>query len=358
MCRPSAAPFTLSLISRAQRSFLRHRSPLSVALLFLLATLPLIAPAQTDPQKTTDDDDVVRVSTELLMFPIRVRDGKGQAVAGLTEKDLRLTDKDKATSGLYFKSGVDRVALVFALDSSGSIQDVIFQQRDAAIALFDRFNDRSSIAVLQFAETSDLVVPFNHDSSAAAEGFRFHFRHNQGTAIFDAAAKSINAFASLPKVRSERQIVILISDGLDNASSIKPNWVISQAVEKRISFYVIHLPLLEPRDGRLAVRPPSSGFRDLAEKTGGKYFLIQNVRQVLSSTPMDLTPIFRAIEEDLKSQYLLGFYISESSKDGRNHVFSLSLLPAGLKYSVGSLGYSREHEFHVQTPGPATKLVQ
>ena len=102
MCRPSAAPFTLSLISRAQRSFLRHRSPLIVALLLLLATLPLIAPAQTDPQKTTDDDDVVRVSTELLMFPIRVRDGKGQAVAGLTEKDLRLTDKDKATSGLYF----------------------------------------------------------------------------------------------------------------------------------------------------------------------------------------------------------------------------------------------------------------
>jgi Ca-activated chloride channel family protein len=288
MSLPFAALYPFRFRSRAQHSL---RTPTSrssnVALLFILACLSLTAFSQTGSQTIEDDDEVVRVSTELLIFPIRVRDGKGQAVAGLTEKDLRLEDKDKATSGLYFKSGVDRVALVFALDSSGSIQDVIFQQRDAAIALFDRFNDRSSIAILQFAETTDLVVPFNRNSSAAAEGFRFHFRHNQGTAIFDAAAKSITTFASLPKVRSERRIVILISDGLDNASSIKPNSVIAQAVEKRISFYVIHLPLLEPRDGRLAVRPASSGFRDLAEKTGGKYFLIQNVQQVLTSTPID-----------------------------------------------------------------------
>jgi Ca-activated chloride channel family protein len=199
------------------------------------------------------------------------------------------------------------------------------------------------------------VVPFNRNSSAAAEGFRFHFRHNQGTAIFDAAAKSITTFASLPKVRSERRIVILISDGLDNASSIKPNSVIAQAVEKRISFYVIHLPLLEPRDGRLAVRPASSGFRDLAEKTGGKYFLIQNVQQVLTSTPIDLTPIFKAIEEDLKSQYLLGFYISESGKDGRRHTFRVSFVPEGVKFSIGTSGYSRDQKIFVQSPIPGPR---
>jgi Ca-activated chloride channel homolog len=328
---------------------------LKIPVILLIVCAPLVAAAQTGSQ--TDDADVVRVSTDLLIFPIRVRDAKGQAVGGLTEKDLRVDDKDRVTSGLYFKSGVDRVALVFALDASGSIQDVIFQQRDAALALFDRFSDRSSIAVLQFAETSEVVVPFNRDSAAAAGGFRFHFGTNQRTAIFDAAAKSISTLAALPKVRSERQIVILISDGLDNASSTKPSEVIAQAIEKRISFYVIHLPLLEPRDGHLAIRPPSSGFRDLAEKTGGKYFLIQNVQQALSSTPVDLTPIFRAIEEDLKSQYLVGFYISESAKDGKRHTFSLSLLPEGMKYSVGPPrpSYSREHEFFVQSPIPTAK---
>ena len=348
MASPSVALHTSRLPLRVRDSLRR------LTIFLLLAFAPLTAVAQTGSQASGDDDDVVRVNTELLLFPIRIRDGKGQAVVGLTEKDLRLEDKNGATSGIYFRSGTDRVALLFALDSSGSIRDVIFQQRDAALALFARFSDRSSIAILQFAETSDLVVPFNRDSSAAVGGFRFHWAVNRRTAIFDAAAKSIAAFATLPKVRSERRIVILISDGLDNGSSLKPSAVIALALEKRVSFYVIHLPLLEPRDGRLAVRPPPSGFRDLAEKTGGKYFLTQSVDQALSSAPVNLTPIFRAIEEDLKSQYLLGFYINESARDGRKRTFSLGLLPSGIKYSVGSLGYAREHEFFIKSPLPAT----
>ena len=85
-------------------------------------------------------------------------------------------------------------------------------------------------------------------------------------------------FEDLPRVRSERRIVILISDGLDNASRTKPGAVIDAALNNRVSFYVIHLPLFEPRDGRLAVRAPAKGFRDLAEKTGGKYFLAGDVK--------------------------------------------------------------------------------
>ena len=66
-------------------------------------------------------------------------------------------------------------------------------------------------------------------------------------------------FAELPRVRSERHIVILISDGLDNSSRAKVSAIINEAIDKRVSFYVIHLPLFEPRDGRLAVR--GSDFR-------------------------------------------------------------------------------------------------
>jgi len=123
-------------------------------------------------------------------------------------------------------------------------------------------------------------------------------------------------------------------------------------LEKQISFYVIHLPLFAPRDGRLAVRPPSKGFRDLAEKTGGKYFLVGNASSALSlsenRSSNDLAPIFLAIEEDLRSQYLLGFYAGEASRDGRNHRFRVSL-PAGVEYQVGDYGYSRVHEFSVRS---------
>jgi Ca-activated chloride channel family protein len=302
------------------------------------------------------DDDVVRVNTDLLLFPIRIRDKRGQVEIKLTEQDLSLTDKDHVTTGLYFYPGADRVALLFALDQSGSLREIVSQQRDAALALFSRFSNRSRVSVIRFSETSSLVAPFGRDEKAVREAFNFPAEPNRHTAIFNAAAAAVRAFDDLPRVRAERRIVILISDGLDNVSTIKPGTIIESALQKRVSFYVIHLPLFEPRDGRLAVRSPARGFRDLAEKTRGKYFLVGDAKSaLLPQRNLDLSPVFQAIEEDLKSQYLLGFYLGEKANDGRKHRFSLSL-PSGFEYQFGPLGYSRTHEFFVDRPREALKL--
>ena len=313
------------------------------SLLVCLHATPVLA------QQTVDEDEVVRVNTDLLLFPVRVRDKKGQAVPGLTEQDLLLKDQDQVTTGLYFTPGADRVALMFALDQSGSLRQIISQQREAALGLFSRFGERSSVAILRFSETASLVAPFTKDLDAARAAFKFVAAPNQHTAIFDAAAKAVRAFDDLPRVRSERRIVILISDGLDTISRTKADSVVDAALEKRVSFYLIHLPLFEPIDGRLAVRRPSKGFRELAEKTGGKYFLVGDAKSALTPAQNDLTPIFQAIEEDLKSQYLLGFYIAESSRDNRKHVFSVTMKREGVEYSVGRFGYSRTQKFFVNS---------
>jgi len=325
---------------------LSHIVPVCLIALFLLGSQAATAIAQD----AGDDGDVVRVNTELLLFPIRIRDKKGQAVAGLTEADLTLKDQDRATTGIYFSPGADRVALLFALDQSGSLREIISQQQDAALSLFSRFSDRSNIAVLRFNDTSSLATPFTKDTAAAREAFVFAAVRDRRTAIFDAAMKSVQAFDTLPLVRGERRIAILISDGLDNASRTSADSVINTALEKRVSFYVIHLPLFEPRDGRLAVRPPSKGFRELAQKTGGKYFLVGDRKSPLEPRENDLGPIFNAIEEDLKSQYLLGFYIADSARDNRKHVWSVSLKPEGLEYSVGRFGFSRTQKFMINQP--------
>ncbi len=318
-----------------------------IVLAFLLVCLHDNVSHALAQQTTADEDDVIRVSTELLLFPIRIRDKKKQAVAGLTDQDLLLKDPDKATSGVYFSPGADRVALMFALDQSGSLREIISQQQDAALALFSRFGERSSVAVLRFSDASSVPTPFTRDLTEARAAFRFSAGPNQRTAIFDAAAQAVSAFSDLPRVRAERRIVVLISDGLDNRSRTSADSVIKNAFEKKVSFYVIHLPLFEPRDGRLAVRRPTKGFKELAEKTGGKYFLVGDEKSALLPKQTDLTPIFQAIEEDLKSQYLLGFYISESARDNRRHEFSVTLKPEGVEYMVGRFGYSRTQRFYI-----------
>jgi Ca-activated chloride channel homolog len=330
----------------AERLMLRF----AVLISFLACLAVAVHPIRVLAQQSTDDDEVVRVNTDLLLFPIRIRDKKGQAVAGLTDQNLSLKDQDQVTTGVYFSRGADRVAMLFALDQSGSLRQIIEQQREAALALFSRFGERSSVAIVRFSETATLVAPFTKDLENARAAFRFRAAPNAKTAIFDSAATSLKAFDDLTPTRTERRIVVLISDGLDTSSRTSAETVIEAALEQHVSFYVIHLPLFEPRDGRLEVRRPSKGFKELAEKTGGKYFLVGDAKSALAPKPTDLTPIFQAIEEDLKSQYLLGFYIAESSRDNRKHVFSVSMKPEGVEYSVGRNGYSRTQKFMINLP--------
>src|SRR5712691_10531091 len=100
----------------------------------------------TKAQEPDVADEVVRIDTHLVVFPIRVRDKRGQAVNGLTQNDLSLKDEDNATSGLYLYRGADRVSLVFALDQSGSLREIMQQQRDGGLALFGQFGEKSQVA--------------------------------------------------------------------------------------------------------------------------------------------------------------------------------------------------------------------
>ncbi len=324
-----------------------YKLPARKCALFLSCILAIISFQNTKAQEPGAADDVVRIVTHLVVFPIRVRDKRGQAVAGLTQNDLILKDEDQATAGLYLYQGADRVSLVFALDQSGSLREIMNQQRDAALALFSEFGEKSQVAVMRFAEQPKLALPFGRDLDATRAAFSASTASNQHTAIFDAAAAATKLFETLPRMRSERRLVILISDGLDTASTIKAATVIEAALKNQVTFYVIHLPLFTPRDGRLKVRTPAKGFRELAEKTGGKYFLVGNTASPLASRAnIDLSPVFKAIEEDLKSQYLLGFYTKETSNDGRVHRLVIGL-PPGVEYQFGGFGYSQKHELFI-----------
>ena len=278
-------------------------------LLILFSSIGIFA------QGNDASDDVVRVHTDLVTVPAFVTDAHGRRVAGLTQTDFAVRDNGRNVTLSYFAAGTDKVALLFALDASGSIREVINEQHDAALSLFSRFGHDSRVAVLHFAEQAALTIPFTTDAEKAEAAFSAHSPSSQRTAIFDAVAESLRAFAASGRNPTERRILILISDGLDNVSGSRPSTVINDARFLGVSIYVIHLPLYEPRDGQLEARAPAHGFRELAEKTGGHYFLVGDAKSALNpnATP-NLEPVFKAIEEDLQGQYVLGYYPDEETR--------------------------------------------
>jgi Ca-activated chloride channel family protein len=264
----------------------------------------------------------------------------------LKQQDFVLTDDGRDAKIDYFASGAERIALAFVLDNSGSLREQLSRQRDAALGLFSRFGPASSVAVIRFGQQARLVAPFTREADEARAAFSVPVNLSERTAIFDAGIAAVQAYAPRRENSPERRIAILISDGLDTASRASAQMVIAAATRMNVSFYVIQLPLFTPSDGRLVPRPAAKGFRDLAVKTGGKYFVAGTAASALApNSPVDLTEVFAAIEEDLRSQYVIGFYPGEASRDGQPHRPAISVSNRKLKVHQLRTSYSLK-------PGP------
>ena len=294
--------------------------------------------AQQPTNGASDADEVLRVNTNLVTVPVVVADARGRRFANLTLSDFRVSDGGRPVKLDYFSAGTERVAVLFALDASGSAREHIARQSEAALAMFTRFGNNSRIAVLPFAAEAEFALPFTTDIDGARSAFQLSARRNQRTAIFDAASVALRAFNVAGADARERRIVVLSSDGLDTASRTSPEAVINQARLRGVSIYVIHFPLYTPQDGRLVVRRPAKGFRELAEQTGGHYFRLGDARAALDPrATYDLAPVFRAIAEDLQSQYMLGYYLDADARHTSEHRIQVSLIPTHKRLRVQML---------------------
>jgi len=293
----------------------------------LLAGLLAIGCSFLTVAQSPDQEDIVRVKTDLVAVSVTVVDSNGHRLSGFKQEDFVMSDDGRVVKIGHFSSGTDRVALVFLLDASGSARDYLVKQRDAALALFSRLGPGSQVAVAYFGNRMHQAVPFTDEIIKARAGFDFEAAAEQRSAIFDSAAAAVRMLAQRKSNPTERKIVILTSDGLDNASSTKANEVINCARSESISFYIIHFPLFAPYDGHLVMRPTAKGFRDLAEKTGGRFFSVGDVKLALNpGASYNLSTVFRAIEDDLASQYVLGYYPTEETSNRSDHKVEVALV--------------------------------
>ena len=333
-----AAPSRIALTPRAARQ----------VSLSLLAILLQICVFQVHAQDETIDasEEVVRVRTDLVTVPVFVTDRDGRRVAGLQKGDFEVLDAGRAVETTYFAAGTERVALLFLLDASGSTRDLITQQRETALAIFSRFGARSRVGVMHFRERPELVLPFTTDIRKAREAFRISAQPDRRTSIFDAALAAVRVFARGERQPAERRIIILISDGLDTSSTTRGAAVVNEAHAAGVSFYAIHLPLFTPREGRLVARPPSKGFRELAEQTGGRFFTVGDARSALDPrAEYDLSPVFKAIADDLLGQYVLGYYAGDAVRQTGFHAVEVRLKTAARrKLRVRQLRAGYEHK--------------
>ncbi|MEO6391088.1 MAG: VWA domain-containing protein [Pyrinomonadaceae bacterium] len=295
-----------------------------MALVFLSAPSFAQSASPTPTPQEVENGDVISGSDALLLsVPVFVTDQKGRQATGLTAADLVVIDNGRVRDIAFFGAQARPVDIVFALDDSGSIRDVIAQQQATALDLLRRFDQPSQMALIRFSQESRLAVPFTGELKLLRSEFARSAAGQTRTAIFDAALVAVKAFGDLKSNSAERRrLVILLSDGLDTASTVKPRDVIAAAREAGVSFYVIHLPLYTVRGNSLVTRPVAKGFKDLATQTGGLYLAGPNARAALSGpSAIDLAPVFQSIANDINGRYDLAYYLDPSTDvKGTHHL--------------------------------------
>lgn len=315
-----------------------------------------VTPAATAPpadaQDKDDTDEVVRVDTDLVLVDVTVTDAAGQPVRNLKAEDFKVYDEGVERPIAFFnverKSGTPRpVAIVFAVDVSGSMSPEEMERLASAMRLFlRRFSNRTSLfAVMTFGMSARVLQPFTNDEVKLERALARLAREANGlsTHTYDAVDDAIRLLVRhAPRTRDRRlmkRAVVVVTDGFPVGDTVAPKTVIERANAAEVSVYTVTLPsfsrFFTSRGGATGANahaplPTPLDVSELAEKTGGSNAY---------ATEKDFGPLFQNLAEEVTSSYILAFYPPEEKRrDGRFHPIRITA-PPGLNVRQSRPGY-------------------
>lgn len=307
---------------------------LLLALGLSLPVLAAIGPVRQDPQRTEGSKprrsgpatftDELRVSWVLV--PVVVR-STGGYVGELTREDFRLSVDGRPVAIESFDSSHDAAtSLVWLQDISGSMANggKLEASREAFRYFIERAREEDEVAIATFAGgLIEVEVPFTSDREALLEAAE-RWRGYGTTTLHDAVA-------FLPEIsdqgRHRKRAVVLVTDGVDNASVLTPAESRLIVREARLPVYVLGFTTADPRDlRRLDLSEPDKDEDDsddgleesfhfarllhrLARASGGRFLWVTD--------PAEIEHGAAAVLDELRHQYVLGFPARETPREYR-----------------------------------------
>jgi VWFA-related protein len=217
---------------------------------------------------------------------------------------------------------------VFVLFDTSNFMYRGFVYAEDAIADFVRGLDHAdSVAVYTFSRNLSRAASLTREHSDAIDGLR-NAVAGDDTALYNALLLTLRDAAKVPG----RKVVIVFSNGPDNASMIAPDDVRAVAEDEGIPIYVIST-------SEVNKDPVSSGvFRRIAQRTGGKAYWARTWQRQVEA--------FDDIREDMSNSYTIAYYPAVNSNEGFRKITVEIVSDAGKKYRIHSRpGYRPSRSF-------------
>ena len=278
--------------------------------LLLLASLVAPSMAFAQGQEGTAGRPTFRSGVDLVTVTATVRDRKGRLVKGLGANDFEVLDQGEARRIADFRAEPGPVSLAILFDISGSIRvaDRMTAAKFAAHHMLSWLEPgRDEAALFTFDSRLHEVAPFTVDTRTL-QGTLGEVDPFGATSLHDAIAEAARRVATRS---GRRQAVVVITDGIDNGSSLTPGEVsgIASAIDVPVYIMATVLPIDHVgREGALP-RPISEGedgsIENLAVWTGGALYYV--------STPSDTSNVSRQVVDELRTQYVIVFEPASTS---------------------------------------------
>ncbi len=252
-----------------------------------------------------DDDDVVRVNTDLVVLNLTVKDKAGQYVKALKVSDFKIyEDGVEVQPNMITDFSIQEApyAAVVLLDSSGSMEARFSLARSAAIRFLDGLRPEDVAAVYRFDSKVERVQEFTGGRDLAPTAYAIRARGM--TTLNDAIVEAANTLAS----RSEhRKAIVILSDGMDTFSKASSDKAVESALAVGASIYAVDMSQIEVSG--TGKRQGAASLKSFAEKTGGRFI----------ATPggQELRDAFTGIAEELGHQYTLSYRPTNQARDGK-----------------------------------------
>ena len=250
-----------------------------------------------------------KTSVNLVSVSAVVRDGKGRVVRNLKRNDFEIFEKGKARPILEFKaSDQGPISLAILFDVSGSMRmasNMEAGKRAVEFILSWVQPHADEIALFTFDRDLRQETPFTNDPAKVKTALD-KMTAIGSTSLYDAIGDTAKKLGNRP---SPRRAVVVITDGVDTSSTMKPSDVSGIASAIDVPVYVV--AVVSPLDHageEYAVVPEtavSGNLENLAHWTGGNLTLV--------STPAHASLAARELITELRHQYLLAFEASKES---------------------------------------------
>lgn len=243
------------------------------------------------------------VRSELVVLDVTVLDRGSRFVSGLSQQEFRIYE-DGAPQAISVFSDEDRPAVVgLVIDYSGSMRNKRADVVAAAQAFARASNSRDELFIINFNEEVWFGLPpgmsFTTDIGLLT-GALSTMRARGQTALYDAIDR---ALGHLDRSARDRRVLVVISDGSDNASSTKREQLFARVRKAETTIYSMGLydEVLDERD--------LNALKQLSSLTGGEYFLPDSSQKA--------GRILERIAQDIRHSYTIGYVPTNLRRDGR-----------------------------------------